>query len=531
MPNRLPATLSKLPAPRLGDLIAGVSVALVLIPQSLAYAEIAGVPAYVGLFAAALPALLAAPFVSSPYLQTGPVTLTALLTFGALAGLENAGTAHYIKLAALLAVIVGVMRALLGLLRVGIVAYIMSAPVLTGLTASAAVLIIASQVPAMFGTSTTTEGLLERAWWVVSHPNEWSVAALLLTGATIAIILGAKLVHPLFPGVLVAVVVSVIWSDLTNYAGSVVGEVPVSFISLSLDLPYGQTPSLLLAGLVIALVGFAEPASIARTFATQDRFHWSANREFLSQGVANIASGISGGFPVGGSFSRSSLNRLAGAQTAWSGAITGVCALAAIPLVAALEPLPTAVLGGVVVSAAYRLIDFREMAKIVRGSRLQGMVVFGTFVATLVAAPNIERGVIAGVGLAIGVHLIRELRVDHTHEVIDDTLVMRPKGIIWFITAPHLEAKFIAARAVHSELRKLVIDFANVGRVDYGGAATLAQLVDDAVDAGLTVDIINIAPHAKRALAAHLGGRHGVPLLAELADDERHQWNIHRRHH
>ena len=502
-----------------------------LLPQSLAYAEIAGVPPHVGLFAAALPPLLAAPFVSSPYLQTGPVTLTALLTFGALSGLESTGTASYIELAALLALIVGATRVILGLLRLGIVAYLMSQPALTGLTASAAILIVASQVPSMFDVNPDTTGVLARALWVLSRPDHWDVTAIVLSVTTVGVVLGARRVHRLFPGVLIAVVVTVLWSEATNYGGTVIGDLPGGFITLSLDLPYSQTPSLLVAGIVIALVGFAEPASIARTFATQDRVHWSANREFIGQGVANLASGISGGFPVGGSFSRSSLNRLAGAQTQWSGAVTGAFVMAAIPLSATLKSLPTAVLGAIVLTAAYRLIDVPAMLKIARGSRLQGLVVFGTFAATLIFAPNVERGVIAGVGLAVTVHLIRELRVDHRHEVEDDTLVLRPYGVIWFVNAPHLETSFIAARAEHPQLQNLRIDFGNVGRVDYGGAAKLAELVDDAVDAGLNVDIVNIAPHSKRSMAAHLGGRHGVPTLDQLADDERHQWRLRRKPH
>ena len=289
---------SRFPTPTTGDLVAGISVALVLLPQSLAYAEIAGVPPHVGLFAAALPPLLAAPFVSSPYLQTGPVTITSLLTFGALSGLESAGTAPYIELAALLALIVGVTRAILGLLRGGIVAYVMSQPVLTGFTASAAILIVASQVPSMFDANPDTEGVIERALWVLLRPNEWDATAIALSISTVLVVLGARRVHQLFPGVLIAVVVAVIWSNLSNYDGTVVGDLPGGFITLSLDLPYSQTPSLLVAGIVIALVGFAEPASIARTFATADRIPWSANRELLSQGVANIASGISGGFPL-----------------------------------------------------------------------------------------------------------------------------------------------------------------------------------------------------------------------------------------
>ncbi len=513
-----------LPRPDVGDLVAGISVALVLIPQSLAYAEIAGVPPHIGLFAAALPPLLAAPFVSSPYLQTGPVALTSLLTFGALSGLETAGSGEYVELAALLALIVGVARIALGLLRMGTVAYLMSQPVLTGFTSAAAILIISSQVPGMFDADPTTEGVLERAWWVLRRPDEWSTTALVLTVITVAVVLGARRVHQLFPGVLLMVIGAVIWSDLSDYSGSVIGDLPGGFISIDLGLPYGDAGSLIVPGIVIALVGFAEPASIARTFATADRIPWDANRELVSQGVANLASGISGAFPVGGSFSRSSLNRLAGGRTLWSGAITGLTVLLAVPFAPALEPLPRAVLGAIVFSAVYRLIDLKAMVRIARQSGVQGAVAVGTFAATLIASPNVERGVIAGVVFAIAGHLYRELRVDHAHAVEGDTVVLRPGGVVWFATTPQLERRFIAAIADHPELTRLRIDLANVGRLDYSGAATLATLVDDAVNGGVEVAIVNIPPHSTRALAAHLGGSHGVPPLAEVPADQRHQW-------
>lgn len=514
----------------MGDLIAGISVALMLIPQSLAYAEIAGVPPHVGLFAAALPPLIAAPFVSSPYLQTGPVALTSLLTFGALSGLEATGTTDYVELAALLALVVGATRLVLGLVRLGAVAYVMSEPVLVGFTSGAAILIVSSQVPSIFGAVPTTEGVLERAWWVVSRPGEWHTTAVVLSAITVIVVLGSRRIHQLIPGVLMMVVGAVIWSELTDYDGSTVGDLPSGFVSLSLDLPFGDIGSLIIPGIVIALVGFAEPASIARTFATEDRIPWSADREFVGQGIANLASGVSGGFPVGGSFSRSSLNRLAGARSPWSGAITGAFVLLTLPLAPALEALPEAVLGAIVLSAVYQLFKPQEMLRIFRQSPVQGVVTVGTFAATLISSPNVERGVIAGVALAITAHLYRELRVDHSHALEGDTLVLRPAGVIWFVTTPQLEQRFIAARAEHPEVTKLRIDFTNVGRFDYSGGATLATLVDDAVNAGVDVEIVNIPPHAGRALAAHLGGRHGVPTLDELPRGQRNQRYAGRDH-
>jgi len=509
--------------PELGDIIAGLSVALVLIPQSLAYAEIAGVPPAVGLCAAALPPLLAAPFASSPYLQTGPVALTSLLTFGALSSLEATGTADYVELAALLALVVGVFRLALGLMRLGSIAYLMSQPVLVGFTSAAAVLIVASQLPSVFGADPPDDGVLESAWWVLRRPGEWDTTAVVLGLATLITVVGLRRVHRLIPGVLVVVVAATVWSEATDYDGATIGDLPGGFMTLSLDLPFGDLGSLLIPGLVIALVGFAEPASIARTYAAADRSRWSANRELISQGVANLASGVGGGFPVGGSFGRSSLNHIAGARTVWSGAITGAIVLVTMPLTPALEALPRAVLGAVILSAVYTLFAPRAMARVFRESRVQGIVTAGTFAATLATSPNVEYGVLIGLGLSIAAHLYRELRVDHASEVDGTTLILRPAGVVWFATTPQLERSFLEALAANPEVERLRIDFSNVGRFDYSGSATLATLIENACASGIEAEITCIPPHASRALAAHLGGRYGVPTLDELPRRERHQ--------
>ena len=174
--------LTTMPKPSTGDLVAGISVALVALPQSLAYAEIAGMPPQYGLFASALPPILAALFVSSRYLQTGPVALTALLAFGALEPLSTPGSTEYITLAALLALLVGVFRILLGLLRLGGVAYLLSEPVLTGFTTAAAILILSSQLPKVFDVSTDGDGVLADALQALASPGEWQWPAIGFAG-------------------------------------------------------------------------------------------------------------------------------------------------------------------------------------------------------------------------------------------------------------------------------------------------------------------------------------------------------------
>lgn len=495
-----------MPKPTSGDLVAGISVALVALPQSLAYAEIAGMPPQYGLFASALPPILAAFFVSSRYLQTGPVALTALLAFGALEPLATPQSGQYIELAALLALLVGVFRVALGLLRMGGVAYLLSEPVLTGFTTGAAILILSSQLPKIFDVATDGDGVLADAWQAITSPDEWQTGAIGFSLLTLGCMFGGRRLHKLFPGVLVAVIAGVIVSAVTDYSGSVVGELDGGFVSLTFDFPWDQIGDLTLPALVIALVGFAEPSSIARTFAAEEREPWDANREMVSQGVANLASAFSGAFPVGGSFSRSSLNRLAGANSAWAGAITGTFVLLALPLTPLLEDLPSAILGAIVLGAVVKLVAVGELVRLVRRNLLQAAVGIGTLVATLVSAPRVERGILVGVALALGSHLYRELQVTTPSSRDGDVLTVAPEGVLWFATIPNIERLIRLEIAEHPDIATVVLDLGGVGRMDYSAAAALRRLVEEistTVNA-VSVEIINVRQGAARGAALHL---------------------------
>ncbi|MDG2351453.1 MAG: SulP family inorganic anion transporter [Acidimicrobiales bacterium] len=394
------------------DLLAGVSVALLLIPQSMAYAELAGLPPQIGLFASALPPIFAAFVASSPYLQTGPVALTSLLTLGALNGLADSGTAHYVELAALLALIVGISRLLFGILKMGKVVYLMNAPVVTGFTSAAAILIIASQIPKTIGNEIDANGTLNRAYKSLTDFENWEIESLLLSGITILLVISRKHIHKLFPSALFVLVGGSIYSHLTDYKGPVVGEIPTGMPNLGFDLPWSSIGDLLLSGIVIALIGFAEPASISRIFASQENQKWSANREFLSQGLANVASAFSGALPVGGSFSRSSLNKLSGAQSKWSGLITGVVVCIFLPFANILDHLPRATLGAVVIAAVIGLIQPKKLFFSIRHSLSDGFITWITFVSTLVLSPHVERGVLIGIGFSLLIGISKKSKLE-----------------------------------------------------------------------------------------------------------------------
>jgi SulP family sulfate permease len=480
------------------DLIAGISVTLILIPQSMAYAELAGLPGQHGLYAAALPPIAAAFFASSAYLQTGPVALTALLTLGALSPMAAPESPEFVGLAALLALVVGVVRVLVGMLRVGWLSYLMSAPMMGGFTSAAAILILSSQLPGAFGVDAPDGSVLGRAVWAVTHPGSWEATAVGLTAGTVALGLGGRRIHPLVPGVLIAAGGGLAFSILTAYDGAMVGSVRGGIPPVSLALPWRSLPALVLPGVVIALVGFAEAASISRVFATEERQRWDADREFLSQGVANIAAGLSGGFPVGGSFSRSSANRMAGAKTRWSGLVTGAGVLAFLPFASVLAAMPRAVLSGIVIAAVASLFRPRELLALWPLSRPQAAVAWTTFALTLLLAPHVEQAIVLGMALAGAIHLWRELTPEIRSRREGSTLYLEPEGILWFASAPRWEDRILRELAEQSGLDTVVLDCGGLGRIDLTGMFGLRELVHQLRGAGVVIRFEGVPQHALR---------------------------------
>ncbi|MEE9417010.1 MAG: SulP family inorganic anion transporter [Acidimicrobiales bacterium] len=499
--RRFLADIAKPDRPVVGDVVAGVSVAMVLIPQSMAYADLAGLPPFVGLFAAAFPLLMFALFASSPYLQTGPVALTSLLTFGALAvtGSEP-GSVSYVQQAALLAVIVGAVRLLLGVLRLGLVAYLMAEPVMIGFTSAAGLVILSSQLPKALGVAEVvpdSENPIVEALWALGHPGQWRGVAVGLAVVTLILMLGGRSIHRLFPGVLVAVILGVVFSNASDYDGAVVGGIPEGLPSFTLDLPWSDLPSLILGGVVIALVGFAEPASIARTFAGEDGEPWSASQEFFSSGWANLAAGVTGAFPVGGSFSRSSVNRFAGARSKWSGGITGLVVLAFLPFAGVLEALPTAVLGAIVVGAVTSLVKPKRLLSLWRRSKSQALLTYVTFFATLITPPEVFWAVILGVLLTVVHHFAFKLKL--TVDASDPAMLrIRPDGLLWIGSNGVLAERLKAAIANHGSSPAIEVDLGGVPSVDSGIADALGIAVEAA--GGRSVIVINPPEGAKALL-------------------------------
>jgi len=474
--------------PPFDDVVAGITVALVLIPQSLAYAALAGLPPSAGLMAAIFPPLIAAVFASSPYLQTGPTALTSLLTLGVLAASFVPGSPGYLGAAALLALLVGVVRVLLGFLRFGTVAYFMSLPVMRGFTSGAAVLIIASQLPAVFGRGSEGLGVWRAAWRALSAPTSINLIAVALAVATYFIIRGSRRLSPLLPGVLLAALTGLTVTAIFGRLVPVIGPLPATLPLPNLDLPWNSVGDLALGAVVIALIGFAEPAAIARTFADRSR-PWNADRELLAQGAANLAAGVMHGMPVGGSFSRSALARQAGARTRFTGAVAGLVVLAFFPFAEVLAGLPRAVLAAIVITSSLSLLQLGALLRLWRYAKLQASTALATFALTLVLAPRIDYAIVLGIMLALFTHLYREAQLGVTVERQDEVVTMRFDGVLWFGSLQSLERALLRLESDLDGIERVVLDTARLGRIDFSALMLIYDAERRLSDAGLEVKI------------------------------------------
>jgi len=286
-------------------------------------------------------------------------------------------------------------------------------------------------------------------------------------------------------------------TQVFGYPVETIGDVPVGLPTVSVHLPWRILPNLLLGGMIIAIVGFSEAASIASTYATMDRLSWNPNREFVSQGIANIVSGLVGGFPVGASFSRTAANRLAGAQTQWSSAITGLVVISLLPFTHSLALLPKVTLGAIVIASVVSLVRLRPLWQLRRSSRPQAYLGWVTFILTLALAPRIDIAVLIGVVLAVAHHLRREQRLVYEYWIDADSLHFKPKGVLWFGSAPAVEDKLVSLLSDYPDIRVIQIHLDGLGRIDLSAAMMLDHFRAEVRKTGLEVELLNVPPMAK----------------------------------
>lgn len=484
------------------DCVAGLTVALVLIPQSMAYAQLAGLPPYYGLYASFLPVIVASTFGSSRQLQTGPVAVVSLMTAAALEPLAAANPEGFVVYAAILAILVGVFQMSLGLLRLGVLVDFLSHPVVVGFTNAAAIIIATSQLSKLFGvTAETSDHFFITIWNVLVEAAQHTHFPTLAMGIlALVIIFGLRHYAPKVPSVLIAVIVTSIISLLVGYeglGGKVVGHVPAGLPVLSIpNVDLATTASLIGKAIVIAVVGYMEAISIAKAIAVQTRQRIDANQGLVGQGLGNIISGLSGAYPVAGSFSRSAVNMSAGAKTGFAAIVTGI--IVAISLILLhfaqyLYYLPQATLAAVIISAVINLIRIKQIKYALRVHAHDGVIAILTFVLTLALAPHLEQSIFIGVVLSLGLFMYRTM---HPHISVlsrhsDGTLrdaqanilktcpkisVLRFEGPLFFASAMYFEAKVLERVASKPELKFIIIDAEAITDIDATGEDMLHQL-------------------------------------------------------
>jgi len=506
------------------DFIAGLTVALVLIPQSMAYATLAGLPEVYGLYIAFVPVFIAALWGSSRQLGTGPVavvsTMTATILTPVVISMMNPGytqeefMALFIPTAMLLTLMVGIFQLILGLFRLGAIVNFLSHPVIIGFTNAAALFIGLTQVSKIFGVDMPGDAnhhfLSIRIWGMIQNLHLIHTATFIMGISAFAILIVMKKYLPTFPGVLVAVVATTLASyflDFEGMGGHVVGVIPEGLPSFAMPaFSYEAISSLLVGTVIISLVGFTEAISIAKAMAVKTKHRVDPNQELIGQGMGNIAGSFFHSYPASGSFSRSAVNLNAGAKTGFSSVVTATLVLITLLyLTLLLYHLPKATLGAVVIMAVFGLINVKAIKHIWNTNKHDGVTAIVTFIATIAAAPQLDHGIMIGAVLAIVLYLYRTMRPRvallgryadgtlrdlsvHKDLPIDNNIIaVRFDGSLYFANVSYFEDAMLKALADHPSAKYLLVVGDGINQLDASGEEVLRHLVERLANNNVTI--------------------------------------------
>ncbi|MCU7938333.1 MAG: sulfate permease [gamma proteobacterium symbiont of Bathyaustriella thionipta] len=481
------------------DVIAGITVALVLIPQSMAYASLAGLPAYFGLYAAFLPVMVAALWGSSSQLGTGPVAVVSLLTASAVTPLAPVGSPEFVSLAIMLAFMVGVFQFMLGVFKLGVIVNFLSHPVIVGFTNAAAMVIALSQLNKIFGVEKQrSEFFLGDIWGVMQNLGDTHIATLIFGLVSVIGIMYAKKKCPKLPGVLIAVAGTTIvsWAiDFESMGGAVVGTIPEGLPSLAMPaFNMDVFGTLVSSAIVISLIGFMEAISIAKAMAAKTKERIDPSQELMGQGLGNMLGAMSSAYPTSGSFSRSAVNINAGALTGMSSVYTGIIVLITLLfLTPLLYHLPKAVLAAVIMTAVFGLINFKAVKHAWHASRHDGIASIVTFIATLGFAPHLDKGIEIGAGLAILLYLyrtmsprvailgrykdgtLRDVKVNDL-DTSDQIIAIRFDGSLYFANISYFEDAILEAVSDKPDAEFILVVGDAINQLDASGEEVLQHL-------------------------------------------------------
>lgn len=485
-----------------GDLAAGLTVAVMLIPQGMAYALLSGLPPVIGLYAVTVPLIVYALFGSSRQLAVGPVAMMSLLTISGVSRLAEPQSPAFITYVLLLSLMVGVMQFLLGFLRLGFIVNFLSHAVISGFTSAAAIVIGLSQLGHLLGVRVRGETVLEILHQAAGQVGKTNPVTLVIGLVSIGLLILFKKRWPRFPAPLLVVGAGTLLVALTGLdqmtGVKIVGQVPGGLPEFSLPaFSVDSVRALLPTALTATFVGFMESFAVAKSIASKEKYKVDANQELRALGLANIAGSFFSASPVTGGFSRTAVNYQAGARTNLASLITAIMMILVLLLLTPLfYYLPNAVLAAIVMVAVYTLIDLKEPLHLWRIRKVDAITLLITFAVTL--SVSIEAGILAGAVFSLLVFIwqsayphvaelgyleqegvFRNVRRYPEVRTFPEALLFRIDAPLFFANLSFVEDRLYAAAAARPDLKWILLDLSGVNDLDAVAAHDLERLIGE----------------------------------------------------
>jgi SulP family sulfate permease len=521
-----------------GDLIAGVTVAALIVPKNLGYAGIAGIPLQNGLYAAAAGAILYAVFGTSRQISTGPSSGLAAVAASAVVVAGITGLHNVASFVAMITLVSGVLFLLLAVLKMGWIAQFLSRAVVTGFLFGAAIDVVIGELPKLTGTKVTGSNPIRELWSWFGTLGDAHLVTVAVGAAALVVVFGLRVIAPRIPGALVLVVGGLLVSwlfDLGAHGVALVGEVPRGLPSLQVPpvaLLRDHASTIALAAVALVLIGFSQTAGDARTFAARHHYRIDINQESAAQGIANAGAGLFQGMPVSTSLSASSLNDHSGARTGLASLTSGVTVLLTLLVLAPVfSVLPKPVLAALIIEAVVMgMMDVPEMRRLARVKRFDFWIAITAIVGTLLV--GVLAGVMIGIGLSLiwlisvatrprmpllgrepGTQAFRELDEHPGDDQFPGVVVVRLDGGLFFATSDALEDRVREVALSTPEITGIVLDCEGIDFIDSQGSAKMREILDLTEQAGVTLRLARVKPAVRELLA-----RDGV--LDRIGDDK-----------
>lgn len=498
-----------------GDISAGLTVGVMLIPQGMAYSMLAGLPPIYGLYAVTIPLIIYALLGTSRQLAVGPVAMVSLLIASGVGQLSEAGSDEYIALSILLAFLVGSIQLSMGVFRLGFLVNFLSHPVIAGFTSSAAIIIGFSQFKHLLGVKISGEKFSEIFMQLIKEAGNIHIPTLIIGVASVILLLLVKRVNKKIPGPLVVVLLGIIvvyLGSLTNQGVKIVGDIPGGLPSFHVfSMNWDSIQTLLPTAFTIAFVGFMESIAVAKAIQARHKdYKLDANQELKALGIANIAGSFFKSFPVTGGFSRTAVNDQAGAKTGFASIISAsLIIITLLFLTSYFYYLPNAVLAAIIIVAVYGLIDFKEARYLWKTDRTDFFLFISAAIGTLVL--GIEEGIILGVILSLallifrvsyphysqlglinnGREFINVLR-DKNAKIDNKIVIMRFDAQLFFANINYFKEKVELLIGERKQPEFFILDARPVSTVDSTAIHALHELIDELKSNGITFMIANV---------------------------------------